>query len=51
LLHGNSNNLKQAAPKQKYFRASTVDNLTLRLWDEGSQQDAENKAKTYNEHL
>jgi len=30
---------------------SQIATLTLRLWDEGSQQDAENKAKTYNEHL
>jgi len=42
---------KQAALKQKYFRTLTEENLTLRLRDQGSQEDAENKAKRYNEHL
>ena len=41
---------KQAALKQKYSQTLTEDNLTLRLRDQGSQQD-ENKAKRYNEHL
>jgi len=41
---------KQTAPKQKYSQTLTEDKLTLRLRDQGSQQD-KSKAKRYNEHL